>query len=68
MLSFIDSLGGFPINEGESWNASQFNKSELFERFPHILLEFFLMQFKVSRISSDNELTRLVVSFIILIL
>lgn len=63
MLEFLQIFKGFPINEGIAWNASLFNKSEVFEKFPHIMLEFFLMEFKVTKIGGSNSSNALLVRF-----
>jgi hypothetical protein len=63
MFNFIiENFRAFPAYQGSSWNASGFNKSEMFQKFPHILLECFYMEFEVLRKTSDSKLSYLGVS------
>lgn len=58
--SFMKKFGGFPMQEGDSWNFANFNKSKLFEDHPQMVFAFFSLGFIIEKSAtndSDHDVT-----------
>jgi hypothetical protein len=61
MINFMKSMGGFPMLEGDSWNALNFNRSKNFENFPLLMSEFLNMGFQIKKDETNSMLSRVTV-------
>lgn len=52
--------------EGNSWNASNFNKSKLFEEYFHLMGTPFAIKFDVGRVSLTSPLQHIIVDILFL--
>lgn len=59
VLQFFDSLGGFPIIEGADWNATNLNKSKIFEDFPELASEIFRTGFEMIKAAENSSIYKI---------
>lgn len=52
----MDSLGGFPIIEGDSWDSTKFNRSQLYADYPTLMFHFFNLGLNINKTDSNSNL------------
>ena len=62
VLEIMNSLGGFPMYEGDSWNPLRLNKSKILEDHSLIIFKFLKFGFKIQNIDLESPLYEITVS------